>query len=88
MNWYKTSQNQPIISFDFDNTIFKLEWDKENNVYIRDEQGNLIGTLNEQIKQMMEHYVSKGCKIVIVTSRQENMNAEVEECKFFRIKIE
>jgi len=77
MNWYKKAQNNIIISFDFDDTIFKLEWDGINNDYKRDPQGASMGILNQDIARLIKNYASKGIKIIIVSSRQEEMKQEI-----------
>ena len=78
-NWYKKArQDQPIISFDFDDTIFSLAWSNEENDYERDEDGNAIGTLNEKIQYVMNRYAGMGCKIIIVSTRKNSTKHEIE----------
>ena len=80
MNWYKTAeQNRPIISFDFDDTIFSLKWNEEEHDFDRDENGDPIGTLNENTKSLMNHYANTGAKVIIVSSRMNSTKQEIED---------
>jgi uncharacterized HAD superfamily protein len=72
MSWYKKAKSEiPVISFDFDSTIFMPD-------YEADPFGG-IGTLNQNIKRKMDAYSASGAKIIIVTSRMEGTKPEVED---------
>ena len=85
MSWYKIA-NKNIISFDFDGTIFAQEWDEEENDFRRDENGNIIGTINGEIKRLIDYYKSQGNDVIIVTSRNENEKQEPNQVKSLRKK--
>lgn len=70
--------NQKVVSFDFDNTIFKLEWDKENNDYVRDDQGYPAGTLNKDIVQKIKDYKVNGYRVLVITTRMAIWREETE----------
>lgn len=78
MNWYKKSQTQQVISFDFDGTIFMNEWDEADNDYKRDSSGNVAGEVNAGIISLMRDYASSGYRVIIVTSRYASNKGEVE----------
>ena len=82
MNWYKIAQSQnqtrpQIISFDFDGTIANNQWNEEERDYLRDENGNMIATLNENIAQMIHHYHNKNIQIIVVSSRMDKNKDEI-----------
>jgi len=79
MNWYKIAQENMIISFDFDQTLFKGEWDPIENDFKRDTEGNIIGELNESVARMVHHYAGKNIKIIIVSSRMDQDKNEIIE---------
>ena len=78
MNWYKKAQAM-IISFDFDGTIFNNIWNEEALDYERDENGDITGTLNQDIAQKMSDYVEKGFQVIIVSSRPDAWKNEIVE---------
>lgn len=69
---------QRAVSFDFDNTIFKLHWDKENNDFVRDERGDPTGELNTDIAQKIKDYRVKGYKVYVITTRYAIWREETE----------
>jgi hypothetical protein len=78
VNWYKKAQNMlNKVSFDFDETIFKTEWDKEENDFKRDENGKIIGTLNSEAETLIRDYASKGWEIFIISSRMSDKKQEI-----------
>ena len=79
MNWYKIATSSPIVSFDFDDTIYKLSWDNEENDFARNEQGIPAGSLNMAIKNLMSRYSNEGAKVIIVSSRMDSTKHEIEE---------
>jgi acid phosphatase class B len=76
---YKGDQSKPVISFDFDDTIYKLTWDDEENDYVRDEQNQIIGELDQEISDLIYKYHKAGKKVVVVTSRMDATMDEVRE---------
>lgn len=68
---------QKIASFDFDDTIFALQWDPQTKDYIRDEDGYPTGKLNKDIETKINDYHNQGWKVVLVTSRSEKW---LQEC--------
>ena len=76
---FKEYNETPAVSFDFDDTIFSLEWDKEENDYVRDEDGNPTGTLNKEIAQKIKDYKVQGYKVYVITSRYAIWREETEE---------
>lgn len=81
MNWYKISQNAtiPIISFDFDSTIVKYEWDGEEGDFKKDALGEYIYTLNEPIVNLIKEAKGKGNRVYIVSSRLEANKSDIED---------
>ena len=79
MNWYKQAQ-QKIVSFDFDSTIFMLEFDDEEGDYKRDpETGWAIGTPNPSVIEMIKKYNQDGWKVIIVSSRSDQGRQQIED---------
>jgi len=79
MNWYKQAQ-QKIVSFDFDDTIFMLEFDDENENYKRDPLTERpIGNPNPKIIDLIKQYDQDGWKVIIVTSRMNEYRDQVED---------
>ena len=79
MKTFKDYNETPAVSFDFDDTIFMLKWDKENNDYMRDEKGHPVGKLNTDIAKKIKKYKSEGYKVYVITSRRDNWRDETEE---------
>jgi uncharacterized HAD superfamily protein len=95
MNWYKIASEliKPVISYDFDDTIFSLEWNSKENDFnryngdpetIKDrdfkdyKKGDTLGVLNETIRDNIKKDLSNGNKVIIVTSRKEDQKEQVE----------
>ena len=74
-----TKNKERAVSFDFDDTIFMIEWDKETNDYHRDEQGDPIGTLNKDIAQKIKDYKLQGYKVYVLTTRYDIWRKETEK---------
>lgn len=79
MMTFKEYKEQPAVSFDFDDTIFMHDWDEENNDYARDEDGDPIGTLNEEIAKKIIDYKVKGYKVYVITTRSAVWRQETED---------
>jgi hydroxymethylpyrimidine pyrophosphatase-like HAD family hydrolase len=80
MKIYRLSQNtQKIASFDFDNTIFILDWDTENGYYKFDPKDpeTPTGHINQSIINLINQYNSQGWKTICVTSRSPNSSKQV-----------
>jgi predicted kinase len=78
-NWYKQAQ-QKTVSFDFDDTIFMLEFDPENENYKRDPLTEMpIGTPNPKIVALINRYNQDGWKVIVVTSRMHKYKDQVED---------
>lgn len=75
--WNRKANMEKIVSFDFDDTIFKLKWDTEENDFVRDDGLNTIGELNLKIDGLIRQYAAAGWKVVIVTSRYDVHKQEV-----------
>jgi hypothetical protein len=67
-----------IVSFDFDDTIFMLDWDFENSDFVRDENGNPTGKLNTKIAKKIKEYKTNGYTVYLITSRYAVWREEVE----------
>ena len=79
-NWYKQAQQQKIVSFDFDDTIFMLEFDPENENYKKDPLTEMpIGTPNPKIVALINQYNQDGWKVIVVTSRMNKYKDQVED---------
>lgn len=76
---YKDSQDQEVISFDFDDTIYELQWDDEENDYVRDDKNHIIGKLDQKIADLIWKYHKEGKKVVVVTSRMDKAMDEVRD---------
>ena len=79
MMTFKEYNEAPSVSFDFDDTIFMLDWDKKTNDYVRDERGDPTGTLNKDIAQKIKDYKIQGYRVYVITSRQAIWREETEE---------
>lgn len=80
MNWYKLSEQQKVVSFDFDDTIFKIEFDEANENYKRDPLTERpVGTPNPIIIGLIKQYNQDGWKVIIVTSRMNEYRDQVED---------
>lgn len=83
-NILKTSQiqnKQKIVSFDFDNTIFILDWDDENGYYKFDPKDpeTPTGHINQSIVNLINQHNSQGWKCICVTSRSQNESKQVNK---------
>lgn len=76
---YLFENKEKIVSFDFDDTIYKLAWDKENNDYVRDKRGDPIGSLNKEIAQKIKDYKVNGYKVYVLTTRYAIWRQETED---------
>lgn len=81
MKIYKKANQQKIVSFDFDNTIFILDWDEENQYYKFDpsDQETPTGHINQSIVNLINQYNSQGWKTICVTSRSPNEGKQVNK---------
>ena len=78
MDKFKDYMNKTnIVSFDFDDTIYSLQWDPEERDYKRDKNGEIIGVLNPEIAAKIKEYHNNGWKVIIVTTRDEKWKQEV-----------
>jgi acid phosphatase class B len=86
MKIYKLSQStqstqaNQIVSFDFDNTIFILDWDEENGYYKFDPKDpeTPLGKLNQSIANLINQHHAQGWKTICVTSRHDSSKKQVE----------
>ncbi len=79
MKTFKEYKETSAVSFDFDNTIFMLDWDDAEKDYSRDDAGDEIGHLNEEIAKAIKDYKVKGYKVYVITSRYAIWRGETEE---------
>jgi len=91
MNWYKTSQTSDIenenenenkkevISFDFDSTIVKYEWDETEIDFKKDFNDNYIYTINMPIVNLMKEAKASGATVYIVSSRLDKYKSDIED---------
>jgi len=81
MSWYSrvrlSNKEIKIASFDFDGTIFLNKWIEENHDYERDNDGKIIGQINNNILVKMEQFRNAGWEIYIITSRLEKNSKDV-----------
>ena len=79
MKTFKEYSSNPVVSFDFDDTIFMTQWDNKNNDLVRDDEGNPIGTLNKDIAKKIKEYKNKGYTVYVITTRFEKWRPETEK---------
>ena len=77
MKIYKIA-NRNIVSFDFDETIFLLEFDEKLGEYKFDFNDRHLGKINQDIIKIMRDHISKGDKVICVTSRSSTWRENVE----------
>jgi phosphoserine phosphatase len=65
--------SRKTISFDFDDTLTKPEWDEENEIWSN------FGNPREENLEKMRELSSKGYRIIIVTARNEKLRPEIEK---------
>jgi len=82
MKIYKIAQEQKIVSFDFDNTIFLLEKDPEDDFSYKFDPKDPdipLGKINQKIADLIFNYNSNGYKVICVTSRMAKYKKQVED---------
>jgi len=79
MSFREYTNDRPAVSFDFDDTIFMLEWDDEENDYVRDENGDVVGHLNEDIAKKIKDYKTQGYRVYVITTRYATWRQETED---------
>ena len=83
MKIYKLSNNQKIVSFDFDNTIYILDCDPNQGFYVYDDSDTNhdfpLGHINHSIVSIINQYNSNGWKCICVTSRNEEDKKQVQQ---------
>lgn len=80
---------RPIASFDFDDTIFSLQWDPKIGDYERDDSGSSSGKLNHEIAETMDKYKADGWKVILVTSRPRLWLQEVKDfCREHAVPVD
>jgi hypothetical protein len=70
------------VSFDFDNTIFLLEKDPEDDFSYKFDPKDPdipLGKINEKIVDLILKYKSDGYKVICVTSRMAKYKKQVED---------
>lgn len=79
MKTFEQFTNKPVVSFDFDDTLFMLHWNTEETDYVRDDHGTPVGTLNKKIAEKIIDYKTEGYIVYIITSRYAIYRNEVED---------
>ena len=73
-----TEKNEKAVSFDFDDTIYMLNWLDEENDFERDAYNVPIGRLNKKIAAKIKQYSQDGYLVYVITSRYDIWKEDTE----------